>query len=702
MRTRLLNEAIEFAIEKHAGQLRKGTARPYITHPLEVVQILETMGVDEVLLMAGVLHDTLEDTDATEEEVRALFGEDVAELVCGHTEDKSKSWKERKQHAIEEVQLADFSMKMLVLADKLSNLRDMSRDYREVGEVLWKRFRAPKERQAWYYHGMQEALAVLGEVPQTKEVYQEMCTLIREVFGKITEKNPVVTTTHGQVMGGTLDGVAIFRGIPYGGDCDGAGRFLPPTPVQVWDGVKDCTKNGPYSVQLGTSIVVSHPLGDYFSGGHPERFGAEDEVQSENCLVLNVLSPELPTEEKSVKKPVLVYLHGGGFTTGTGSLALGADKWVREEDMVVVSVNHRLTVFGYLYLGAFDEKYAQSGMVGILDLVQALEWVRDNIAAFGGDPEQVTIMGESGGGMKVSILMAMEKAKGLFHRAIVESGSSVVGRISKVEATEKTLALMETLQIPRDQWQRLLDIPAKELVMATMSGGLMGFGPVADDINLAYNPQEQFVASELSADVPLLVGSSEDELAVFAYEAAADVTWDNIQARLEQGVGGMLALLPMSKEQAEKILAVFQKNNTKKDEADHLYLKMASMKHSLGGGAWYQAMAKAQQAAAPVYHYAINHDMPLPAREGKKLAWHTADLPLQMRIVRYPETEWLSKMMAHAWAAFIRTGNPTTEELAWPAFDPETRQVMVFGDTPEECGAQTDPWKEMREVLEEK
>lgn len=184
MKTRLLNEAINFATEKHAGQFRKGTARPYIVHPLEVVQILETMGADEELLMAGVLHDTLEDTEATEEEIRTRFGEGVAELVRGHTEDKRKSWQERKQQAIAEVQEAGLRMKMLVLADKLSNLRDMSRDYREVGEVLWERFRAPKERQSWYYHGIQEALAEVQEVAQTREVYQEMCGLIHGLFGE--------------------------------------------------------------------------------------------------------------------------------------------------------------------------------------------------------------------------------------------------------------------------------------------------------------------------------------------------------------------------------------------------------------------------------------------------------------------------------------------------------------------------------------
>ena len=182
MRTRLLNEAIEFAITKHAGQFRKGTVRPYIMHPLEVVQILEEMGADETLLMAGVLHDTLEDTDTTREEIQEQFGQAVVELVCGHTEDKSRSWQERKETAIQEVKDGDLSMKMLVLADKLSNIRDMWRDYKEVGETLWDRFHAPKERQAWYYQSMREALAPVQNLPQAAKAYKELEQLILEVF----------------------------------------------------------------------------------------------------------------------------------------------------------------------------------------------------------------------------------------------------------------------------------------------------------------------------------------------------------------------------------------------------------------------------------------------------------------------------------------------------------------------------------------
>ena len=182
MKTRLLNEAIDFATEKHNGQFRKGTSRPYITHPLEVVQILEGMGADETLLIAGVLHDTLEDTDTTKEEIKERFGQAVVDLVCGHTEDKSQSWQERKENAIREVESANLQMKMLVLADKLSNISDMWRDHVEVGEHLWERFHAPKERQAWYYQSMRKALTPVKNLPQAKKAYQEFERLVLEVF----------------------------------------------------------------------------------------------------------------------------------------------------------------------------------------------------------------------------------------------------------------------------------------------------------------------------------------------------------------------------------------------------------------------------------------------------------------------------------------------------------------------------------------
>lgn len=179
---RLLEQAIRFAVTHHAGQLRKGTSTPYILHPLETMQILHTMGADTNLLIAGVLHDTLEDTDATFTEIVGRFGTDVAALVRAHSEDKSKTWEERKAAAIKHLQTADPRLKMLVMADKVANLRSMAADYRTYGEYLWERFNAPKAKQAWYYSGVQDALREMQNDPRTAPVYWEMVGLFKDLF----------------------------------------------------------------------------------------------------------------------------------------------------------------------------------------------------------------------------------------------------------------------------------------------------------------------------------------------------------------------------------------------------------------------------------------------------------------------------------------------------------------------------------------
>lgn len=177
-----LDQAIIFATQRHAGQLRKGTALPYILHPLETMQILSNMQADMDLQIAGLLHDTIEDTDTTADEIAALFGDDVAALVAHHSEDKGQSWLERKTKALAALQTADDRKKMLVLADKLSNLRSIARDYRQLGDALWLRFNAPKEKQAWYYNGIVDTLAELDQYVETAPAYQELLSHYKDVF----------------------------------------------------------------------------------------------------------------------------------------------------------------------------------------------------------------------------------------------------------------------------------------------------------------------------------------------------------------------------------------------------------------------------------------------------------------------------------------------------------------------------------------
>lgn len=182
-----LDEAIIYAVNQHSGQFRKGTSRPYILHPLEVLCILNLMRADTNLQIAGVLHDTIEDTGATTEEIERLFGKDVAALVTAHSEDKSKTWLERKTHAIEELTIADKRIKMLVMADKVSNLRSMAADYKQVGEALWNRFNAKAPMQAWFYYGGLAALISLKDEPQCSAVYNEMQALCNEIFASYVD-----------------------------------------------------------------------------------------------------------------------------------------------------------------------------------------------------------------------------------------------------------------------------------------------------------------------------------------------------------------------------------------------------------------------------------------------------------------------------------------------------------------------------------
>ena len=466
--------------------------------------------------------------------------------------------------------------------------------------------------------------------------------------------SPIVTTSKGKVKGETRNGVAIFRGIPYGAPTDGENRFKKPEPAPTWEGVLDCTINGPIAVQDGMSISGAPGLGDYFSGGHPELFGVAAEKQGEDCLVLNVLTPGVDRKER----PVLVYIHGGGFDTGSGTLTLGADKLAKEEDLVIVGVNHRLNLFGFLYLGHLDQEYASSGMSGMLDLVLALEWVRDNISAFGGNPGNVTIMGESGGAMKVSTLMAMDSAKGLFHKAIAESGSAPACSFSKDAAAAMTDRFLSNLGLSRDNWRTILSLPVEDLLKA-------------------------------SSHVSFALGASADEMGVFMPIASMGITEDNLVEKVSQQFN-------ISVQEAQEVVEAFKAADTKGDAPWHTYLKIVSLSGTLGGGAFNQAMAKAAQGGAPVFNYFVEYDAFAPFGEDYKCAWHTADLPLQMRIVLDPAAESLSKLMAHCWAAFARTGDPSTDDLPWPAFTTTERLVMDFD---EETKVLQDPTAPFREAL---
>jgi para-nitrobenzyl esterase len=324
----------------------------------------------------------------------------------------------------------------------------------------------------------------------------------------------VAKTRYGRIRGARENGVIVFKGIPYAGSPAGENRFKPAPKLQPWSGIRDTLTYGAQSIQPPDPAW-------------PKEW--KPAISNEDCLFLNVWTPGI---NHGKSRPVMFYSHGGGFSTGNG----GADVWPQDEfhdgaalarayDVIVVTHNHRLGIMGYLYLEDFlGEEYAASGAAGMLDIVAALEWVRDNIAEFGGDPDNVMIWGESGGGAKTSALTAMPHAQGLYHKASIESGAALRMR-SRSSAEATAHAVLSILGLEKDQARDLLSIPAKELCNAmqklprrpSSSGSVsnalaegLGFSPMVDGHYLPAHPYDP-VAPSMSANIPLIVGINKDE-----------------------------------------------------------------------------------------------------------------------------------------------------------------------------------------------
>ena len=497
-------------------------------------------------------------------------------------------------------------------------------------------------------------------------------------------RSPVAETRCGRVRGASVRGVHIFRGIPYGGPADGAGRFLPPSKPVKWTGVRETTVTGPRCVQGEGNIFTNPLIGEYFAGGRPDRLELAKQSDSENCLVLNVLTPGLHG-----KRPVMVYIHGGGFTSGSSALTLFSDGLVREQDVVLVGVNHRLNVFGYTYLGGLSSKYA-AGNAGQLDLVAALEWVRDNIAHFGGDPGNVMIFGESGGGAKVSALMAMPAARGLFHKASVQSGSAL--RAATAEgATDSARKLLANLGLGENQVEELQRVPADRLLAAGRGQGLAGPGAVVDGHSI---PVQTWApkAPEVSAGVPMLIGNCKDESTLFSLRDEALFSLD------DAGLRERVVKAGIPEGEVDPLLALYRREHPKDNPTD-LYFRI-STDRGARRNAVRQAELKVEQGKADVFMWYCQWDTPLADGNKKIKAFHTCDLPLTMRLAMFPESEQLSRQLSNAWAAFARTGNPGTKVLPWPAYAVSRRATMIFDGA--QSGMVNDPDREERMALRDR
>ncbi len=498
---------------------------------------------------------------------------------------------------------------------------------------------------------------------------------------------PTVSTTAGKIRGVSDSGVFAFKGVPYAASTAAEGRFQPPAKSKPWTGVHDASQLGHRSPQLLS----------LFHGFVPPEVEAmdRDEAMGEDCLVLNVWTPTL---DRGRKLPVMVWLHGGGFTSGSGGfICYDGTQLAKKHEVVVVTVNHRLSALGYLYLaGLGAERFANSSNVGNLDIIAALEWVRDNIATFGADPGNVTIFGQSGGGGKVSSLMAMPAAHGLFKRAIVQSGASVKG-ISRDAASRDAERYLARLNLKPNQADQLLTLPVDQLLKASNegSGPPINWGPVVDGRSLPTDPFDP-VATPLSGNVPMMIGTVETEVTFFPGQQLEPMDDATFRGKVKQ------LLRTASDADVDRVIAAYKKGRPDRANTD-LFLIMSS-DATFRAGILLEAERKAEQTESHVYEYYFTWRSPV--REGKLRTYHTLEIPFVFDNVdecksmtgsgadRLP----LADKMSKAWVAFARTGNPNHAGLTdvWVPYDNTRRATMVFND---KCELINDPYGNEQRLL---
>jgi para-nitrobenzyl esterase len=429
---------------------------------------------------------------------------------------------------------------------------------------------------------------------------------------------------------------------------------------------------------------------------HPNTvYGVNEPAPAEDCLVLNIWTPA----GGGKGRPVMFYSHGGGFTTGSGgSSAQDGSHLAREHDVVVVASNHRLGLLGYLYLEALGgEAYAGSGNQGLSDIVLALKWVRDNIAAFGGDPDNIMLFGESGGGAKTACLYAMPSVAPMFSKAAIQSGP-VVRIGTKDAAAETTRMLLAELDIAPGDWRKLLEVPAPRLLQAQdalakratggKSGGWRGiqsvgpgfYGPLVDGTLLPHHPFDP-AAPATARDKPLIVGWLDNEAAFFAWQAkdaeAFKLDWESLKRRVAQHFG----------DRADEILRTYRASRPGASATD-IYLAIGSAEN-MGSGSIVTAERKAAQGGAPVYYYnlAYRSNMKPPGSDYELGAMHASDIPLVFNTVgptttlagSRPDRAQAAANASAFFASFARDGRPSAPgQPAWPPYDLGRRATMVI------------------------
>jgi para-nitrobenzyl esterase len=511
--------------------------------------------------------------------------------------------------------------------------------------------------------------------------------------GAVLTRTAVAQTTNGPVRGYAENGLQIFKGLRYGAPPTGALRFMPPQKPAPWSEPADAVALAAPSIQAGTdpTAPVQRSAGTPATPGEPEA--------SEDCLFINVWTQGLGD---AAKRPVMVWLHGGGFANGSGGAAMyDGEALARKGDVVIVTVNHRLNVFGYLHLPeAMGSDFASSGAAGMLDIVQVLEWVRDNIEAFGGDPRNVTIFGESGGGWKVSLLMAMPSAHGLFHKAIIQSGPGLrAARPDTAAATAKSLldelgvALGDVAALRAAPTETVRAAAAQIVARLPADQRLNGFSPVKDGTAIPGDPFHP-AAPGLSADIPLMIGTNKDEATLFMIgdPRFGSHTEEDLAKRAKASAG----------DKADALIGLFRRLHP--DNGPSHLISDIQTATGMWSGSITLAERKAAQKAAPVFMYQLTWETPVA--RGRLKSPHALEIPLVFDNVekarnfvgRGDEPQVLADQMSAAWLAFARTGDPNAAGVpAWPAYDAETRSTMMFDL---ESRVENDPGAEARAILQ--
>lgn len=509
-----------------------------------------------------------------------------------------------------------------------------------------------------------------------------------------------VETTNGKVRGRSIAGIHSFLGLRYGASTGGLNRFLPPQKPQPWPGIQD-------AFFYGNSAPQSNPAqrGADFSRSDIGKLVAGTDgpppPESEDCLFLNVWTPGV---NDNGKRPVMFWLHGGGFTTGSDSSALfiGANL-ARRGDVVVVGINHRLGALGFTHLGDLaGGAFVHSGNVGMLDAVAALQWVRDNIERFGGDPTRVMIFGESGGGQKVSMLLGSPPAKGLFHRAVIESGPGPK-MMERARATEIAGMLLAEVGLDARRVRELQSLPLEKILGAQfavsaklrgMAGIIDGFAPVLDPAVLPAHPFYPH-ATQISADVPVIIGNNRTEMTLFADPAAFSLDESGMKARVK----GLLG------DRADQVIAVYRHANPHATPSELFFSIWTDDPTTIFSNNI--AERRAALGRAPTYRYRF--DWETPALGGRLKSPHTLEMPFVFDNTQVapgltggasPEAVALAARVSETWIAFASRGDPNSNKSglpAWPAYDSERRATMLFNN---ESRVADDPAREERKIMD--